>query len=147
MQSDSEGDAEDEDGEKSEARTHGFVDGDEELEPNCETDESFRSNESLLNEKDPKSYQYVTLPKPVMNKIHIDAKSINKRITKHFAEEYANNLPIVNNHAVEGEHEIWQKKEFLVQVLWEFKKKNDRFISLMAKEFEMKRCYKVCQGS
>ena len=61
--------------------THGFVDGDEELEPNCETDESFRSNESLLNEKDPKSYQYVTLPKPVMNKILIDAKSINKRIT------------------------------------------------------------------
>ena len=112
MQSDSEGDgAEDEDGEKSEATgTHGFVDGDEELEPNCETDESFRSNESLLNEKDPKSYQYVTLPKPVMNKIHIDAKSINKRMTKHFAEEYAKYLPIVNNHAVEGEHEIWQKE-------------------------------------
>ena len=141
MQSDSKGDgAEDEDGEKSEATgTHGFVDGDEELEPNCETDESFRSNESLLNEKDPKSYQYVTLPKPVMNKILIDAKSINKRMTKHFAEEYAKNLPIVNNHAVEGEHEIWQKEFTRAGVIAEFKKKNDRFISLMAKEFEMKK--------
>ena len=141
MQSDSKGDgAEDEDGEKSEATgTHGFVDGDEELEPNCETDESFRSNESLLNEQNPKSYQYVTLPKPVMNKILIDAKSINKRITKHFAEEYAKNLPIVNNHAVEGEHEIWQKEFTRAGVMAEFKKKNDRFISLMAKEFEMKK--------
>ena len=141
MQSDSKGDgAEDEDGEKSEATgTHGFVDGDEELEPNCETDESFRNNESLLNEQNPKSYQYVTLPKPVMNKILIDAKSINKRITKHFAEEYAKNLPIVNNHAVEGEHEIWQKEFTRAGVMAEFKKKNDRFISLMAKEFEMKK--------
>ena len=141
MQSDSKGDgAEDEDGEKSEATgTHGFTDGDEELEPNCETDESFRSNESLLNEQNPKSYQYVTLPKPVMNKILIDAKSINKRITKHFAEEYAKNLPIVNNHAVEGEHEIWQKEFTRAGVMAEFKKKNDRFISLMAKEFEMKK--------
>ena len=141
MQSDSEGDgAEDEDGEKSESTgTHGFVDGDEELEPNCKTDESFRSNESLLNEENPKSYQYVTLPKPVLSKILLDAKSINKRMTKHFAEEYANNLPIVNNHAVEGEYEIWQKEFTRAGVMAEFKKKNDRFISLMAKEFEMKK--------
>ena len=141
MQSDSEGDgAEDEDSIESQATgTHGFTDGDEGLEPNCETDESFRSNESLLNEKDPKSYQYVTLPKPVLNKILIDAKSINKRMTKHFAKEYAKNLPIVNNHAVEGEHEIWQKEFTRAGVMAEFKKKNDRFISLMAKEFEMKK--------
>ena len=141
MQSDSEGDgAEDEDGEKSESTgTHGFTDGDEELEPNCETDESFRSNESLLNEQNPKSYQYVTLPKPVMNKILIDAKSINKRMTKHFAESYAEQLQVVERHAVEGEHEIWQKEFTRPGVMAEFKKKNDRFISLMAKEFEMKK--------
>jgi len=141
MQSDSEGDgAEDEDGEKSESTgTHGFVDGDEELEPNCETDESFRSNESLLNEENPKSFQYVTLPKPVLSKILVDAKSINKRMTKHFAESYAENLQIVERHAVEGEHEIWQKEFTRAGVMAEFKKKNDRFISLMAKEFEMKK--------
>ena len=143
MQSDSEGDgAEDKDDndEKSEATgTHGFTDGDEELEPNCETDESFRSNESLLNEENPKSYQYVTLPKPILNKIIVDAKSINKRMTEHFAEEYAKYLPIVKNHAVKGEYEIWQKEFTRAGVMAEFKKKNDRFISLMAKEFEMKK--------
>ena len=141
MQSDSEGDgAEDEDGEKFESTgTHGFTDGDEELEPNCETDESFRSNESLLNEQNPKSFQYVTLPKPVLSKILVDAKSINKRMTKHFAESYAEQLQVVERHAVEGEHEIWQKEFTRPGVMAEFKKKNDRFISLMAKEFEMKK--------
>ena len=52
-------------------------------------------------------------------------------MTKHFAEEYAKYLPIVNNHAVEGEHEILQKEFTRVRYGAEFKKKNDRFISLM----------------
>ena len=127
MQSDSKDDGEDEDVKSLVRyhRHHALVD-DEELEPNCETDESFRSNESLPNGQNPKSYQYVTLPKPVMNKILIDAKSINKRI-KHFAEEYAKYLPIVNNHAAVNMKFAETKRIYSCAVMSSRKRMTDSF--------------------
>ena len=119
--------------------THGLTDGVEELEPSCETDESFRSNESLLNEENPKSYQYVTLPKPIMNKIIVDAKSINKRITEHYIKEFKEDLRGVQEYGDEEDLMDFENNFSRAGVMAEFKKKNDRFISLMAKEFEMKK--------
>ena len=120
--------------------THGLAGGDEELEPNCETDEMFRHNEGQFNQENPRELHYVSVPKAKLDKILVDSKSINERITRHFKEQVKADLEHMIGHKVDADLIEKFKNDYSRSIVMaEFKKKNDRFISLMAKEFEMKK--------
>lgn len=121
---------------------HGDVDGDEVYEPSCETDESFRNNENKLLDGKAVENVYINIPKPILDKILEDPKVVNKSMTDHFKELSQRSLMYFQNQTNYrtniGPEEV--KKLFnRGHVMNEFKKKNDRFISLMAKDFEMKK--------
>ena len=95
----------------------------EDFEPRCQTDETYRDNEGVLI--DPKSmpYIYVTLPKPDLKKIVTPYKRVQQILTEYYTGEKC-------SHVTE------QKKNSWVD---EFKKKNERYVGLLAKEFEMRK--------
>lgn len=91
----------------------------DQYDPECRTDESFRQNESSLLDAACKEYIYVTLPKPILENIVTGYKRVHEQLEKHFE---------IYSHALDGS-----------KLYSEFKSKNDRYISLLAKEFEMKK--------
>ncbi len=121
---------------------HGNVDGDEVYEPSCETDESFRNNENQLLDVNCLENVYINIPKPRLDRIIEDTKLVNKNMTDFYnglsqrSDYYFSNQ--TNWRSNLGGEEV--KKLFnRGHIMNEFKKKNDRFISLMAKDFEMKK--------
>ena len=92
---------------------------DDQYEPECSTDEAFRQNESSLLDAKCKEFVYIELPKPRLNDIVTPYKRVHELLEVKFAE-YA--------HVLDGK-----------KLYNEFKTKNDRYISLLAKEFEMKK--------
>jgi hypothetical protein len=90
-------------------------------EPRCETDENFRQNESKLIAKHAREYVYVDIPKPNLKKIVTPAKRVQEILTKEFTEQTAGYEQIASN------------------LYNDFRRKNERFISLLAKEFEMRK--------
>lgn len=131
----------DEDGDDSEKSddfdsSHGCTGGDEVIEPTCETDESFRNMEESLVDGDAEENIYADIPKVFLKNIIEKPKEINARITKHYS--------VLPNNVVSANRELLQPNEWHPQfdrktLLTDFKKKNDRYIALMAKEFEMKK--------
>ena len=92
-------------------------------EPSCETDENFRKNEQLLLDEKSKEYQYVTLPKPILENIVVGYKDVQNNLSNFYKSDLNMN-----------------RSQKLVS---DFKNKNDRYISLLAKEFEMRKSAKV----
>lgn len=92
-------------------------------EPRCETDENFRKNESLLLDEKSKEYDYVTLPKPILENIVVGYKDVQNNLTNY----YKSDLNMIRSQ----------------KLVSDFKNKNDRYISLLAKEFEMRKSAKV----
>ena len=122
--------------------SHGDVDGDESYEPSCETDESFRNNENKLLDGKAVENVYVNIPKPKLDKILEDPKVVNKNMTDFYKElsqrsdyYFSNQTNWRSNLGAEEVKKLFNRGH----VMSEFKKKNDRFISLMAKDFEMKK--------
>jgi len=101
---------------------------DQEFAPNCQTDENYRNNESKLIDEECKPYRYLNLPKINFNNIFTPAKRVQEMLTEDF------------NKQIE---ETWFTKESVEKYYSEFKRKNDKYISLLAKEFEMKKAAKV----
>ena len=95
------------------------------FEPSCETDEIYRKKESELLDETSKDYVYVKLPKPNLQQIVTPASRVQELLTLHY-----------NN----PEYSHW--KSDIDQCVVEFKKRNERYISLLAKEFEMKKAAK-----
>ncbi len=96
--------------------------------PSAKTDESFRDKEQKLVENQDINSVYVKIPTPNLNDVVTPATVVNKGLTSFYA-----------NHRVTG-----------VRLLNEFKKKNEDYVMLMAKEFEMKkaaRSYKKAKVS
>ena len=89
----------------------------EEFIPKAKTDESFRQAEESLIENSKQPSYYLNIPTPNLKDIVVSAKIVNDGLT-----------PTVNMH-----------RETAAQKLSEFKKKNEDYISLLAKEFEMKK--------
>jgi len=90
-------------------------------EPHCETDENYRRNESTLIAKHAREYVYVDIPKPNLKRIVTPAKRVQEILTEEFTEQTNEYESIANN------------------LYTEFRRKNERFISLLAKEFEMRK--------
>lgn len=89
------------------------------FEPKCQTDEHFREYETNLLDEQCKDYVYVSIPQPNMENIYSPYDRVHKSLTENFEYYYTKS----------------QRKTFLT----DFKNKNDKYISLLAKEFEMKK--------
>ena len=93
----------------------------EHAEPRCETDENFRRNETSLIDKKAREYVYVNIPQVNLKKIITPAKRVQEILTKEFSDQRQDYETIANG------------------LYNEFRRKNERFISLLAKEFEMRK--------
>jgi hypothetical protein len=91
-------------------------------EPVCETDNNFRNRESDLLDEKSKDYLYLTLPKPVMKQIVTPAKRVHEQIEQDRNARFTD----------------FQKSK-LESLIQEFKKRNEKYVSLLVKEFEMKK--------
>ncbi len=90
-------------------------------EPRCETDENYRRNEETLLDKKARDYVYVSMPTPNLKNIVTPAKRVQELLTKEFSEQTTQ----YETHA----NELYNT----------FRKKNERYIGLLAKEFEMRK--------
>lgn len=89
------------------------------FEPTCETDKHFREYETNLLDEECKDYVYVTIPQPNMENIYSPYDRVHKSLSESFDYQF--------------------KKETRKKFLADFRNKNDKYISLLAKEFEMKK--------
>jgi cobalamin biosynthesis protein CobT len=103
----------------------------DQFSPKCETDEAFRANEDQLLDEKCKEYIYMNIPQPILKNIITPAKRVQELLTNHFDEEIK---------AYVGEEKV--KK-------WvnDFKSKNERYVGLLAKEFEMRKAAKAFSKS
>ena len=101
---------------------------DDQFEPRCETDEAFRQNESMLLDEKSKDYVYVTFPKADLNKIVTPYKKVHSLMEKSWKEQSS---------------ALLHTEADVQKLIREFKNKNEKYISLLAKEFEMKKAAKA----
>jgi cobalamin biosynthesis protein CobT len=94
------------------------VAGQDDFEPTCETDEAYRENEYKLLDEKSKDYSYMNVPTPIMSEILTPASIVHKQMQE-FWSPY-----------------LRAEQDALVK---DFKNNNDRYISLLAKEFEMRK--------
>ncbi len=99
----------------------------------CETDDNYRQNEKLLLDEKCKDYLYVTLPKPILSNIITPAKRVHELLSKSF-----NNQIVYNKQFSVSDVTKWVN---------EFKTKNEKFVGLLAKEFEMRKAAKIFSKS
>lgn len=97
-------------------------------DPRSITDENFRANEGLLVDASSFDYDYVSLPTPILDSIVTPAKRVQEQMT--------------NFYKIRSNENYGLTEEDIKNALSEFKRKNDRYISLLAKEFEMKKAAK-----
>ena len=100
--------------------------------PKCETDDNYRANEVLLLDEKCKEYVYLTIPKPIMKNIVTPVKRVQEQLTKHYQYEIT---------------ERYLSPETVKNWVNDFKTKNDRYIGLLAKEFEMRKAAKAFSKS
>jgi hypothetical protein len=90
--------------------------------PRAETDENFRYNEKKLLDEKSREYRYVHVPTEInLNEIITPAKRVIGLIEEHYKEQ--NSL-----YDTTADYEYKS-----------FKQKNDRYITMLAKEFEMRK--------
>ena len=99
----------------------------DQFDPSCTTDENFRNNESMLLDEKCKEYLYINIPKPNYNNIITPAKRVQSLMTEYYAERIRDNLLYEDD---------------IKKYVNEFKSKNERYIGLLAKEFEMRKAAK-----
>jgi cobalamin biosynthesis protein CobT len=98
----------------------------DEFEPSCETDDSFRENEMQLLDDKCKEYVYIQVPSVKnMKSMVTPAKRVQEQLHAFYGKR---------NSYAEDENGHRANK-----LLNDFKKKNDRYIGLLAKEFEMRK--------
>ena len=97
----------------------------DDYQPTCETDNTYRRNESQLVSKECKPYVYVTMPEPILENIVTPAKRVHEALENYWYKDDAYRASRAAEH------------------LRKFKMRNDRYIGLLAKEFEMKKAAKA----
>jgi hypothetical protein len=103
-------------------KTSQSVNQDQSSEPRCETDENFRDNEGKLIAKKAREYVYIDIPTPNLKKIVTPAKRVQEVLTEEFSKQRPSDYQSIANTLYN-----------------DFRRKNERFISLLAKEFEMRK--------
>lgn len=95
----------------------------DQFDPECKTDDTYRSNEGSLLDEQCKEYLYLTIPKPTYKNIITPASRVQKLLSESFDAYPTRTI------------------EFRKYVT-DFKSKNERYVSLLAKEFEMRKAAK-----
>ena len=96
----------------------GSSDSNSDFEPTAETDEHFRQMEYKLLDDKCKTYEYLNIPKPKLEHIVTPQKRVHELLNQYLNKKDKN------------------------KNLMEFKKKNEAYISLLVKEFEMRKAAK-----
>jgi len=104
----------------------------EDFDPICETDDNFRNNETILLDNKCKEYIYLNIPKVNMHNCITPAKRVQELISKHYMVDIE-----------EGRLTYAKINEFVK----DFRNKNERYVSLLAKEFEMRKAAKAFSKS
>jgi hypothetical protein len=103
--------------------------------PRCETDEHYREQEDTLLDPTSKTYVYLKVPKPDMKKIFTPHKRVQELLTEFF-----------NSDRAHSGFQAWGgfKPDEWVN---DFKRKNERYVNLLVKEFEMRKAAKAYNKS
>ena len=99
----------------------------DQFNPNCQTDENYRRNEHILLDDKCKEFVYVDIPKPNMSNIITPVKRVQELMTADY-KDYVQKGYIPASKGI--------------GLLNEFKRRNERYVSLLAKEFEMRKAAK-----
>jgi hypothetical protein len=99
----------------------------DQFNPECQTDENYRLNETQLLDEKCKEFVYLDIPKPILSNIITPAKRVQELMTKSYKRFI---------------EEKWIKPDDGINLLNEFKRRNERYVSLLAKEFEMRKAAK-----
>jgi len=102
------------------------------FEPECVTDENFRKNEDLLLDDKSKTYYYLNVPSFNAKNSITPANRVIEQIIDHY-----DNISLDCNDS-----KVKTQKLFS-----EFKTRNERYIGLLAKEFEMRKAAKTFSKS
>lgn len=100
-----------------------YTHDDDNAEPKCETDENFRKNESQLVSHAGKKNVYLKFPKPNLENIVTPYKRVHELMSECFYDKQG-------------------LGSFANSLLKEFKQTNERYVSLLSKEFEMRKAAK-----
>ena len=104
----------------------------DQFSPECKTDDSYRKNENSLLDEKCKPYLYLDVPT-------VNAKNVftpSNRVQQLLGEYYAERIK-------DGGFD----NAFVQKLVNDFKNKNDRYIGLLAKEFEMRKAAKAFSKS
>ena len=104
----------------------------DQFDPKCMTDENYRRNETQLLDDKCKEFVYVDIPKPIMKNIITPAKRVHELMSISYKE-----------FIKEG----YFTADTPMQLVNEFKRRNERYVSLLAKEFEMRKAAKAFSKS
>lgn len=108
--------------------------------PTCETDEKYRENENNLLDPKSKDYLYLNIPKPYLENIVTPWKRVQEQMTQHWDSLFDVNNYKPNNYKYYNPMPNININELIT----DFKLKNEKYVSLLAKEFEMRKaanCY------
>jgi hypothetical protein len=101
--------------------------------PECVTDEEFRKRENLLLDEKSKRYLYLNVPKVNLETVITPYARVIEQMEDYY---FANN-----------DNYIRFEKERAKQLVADFKNRNERFIGLLVKEFEMRKAAKAFSKS
>jgi hypothetical protein len=101
--------------------------------PDCRTDDSYRKNENTLLDDKCKPYVYVDVPEVKRENIFTPAKRVQELMTEYYQER----MELIGSF----------NNEYIQKLVNDFKNKNERYVGLLAKEFEMRKAAKAFSKS
>ena len=104
----------------------------DQFSPECRTDDSYRQNENSLLDAKCKPYLYLDIPSVNAKNVFTPAKRVQELLSKYYAERIA-----------DGGFD----NAYVQKLVTDFKNKNDRYVGLLAKEFEMRKAAKAFSKS
>jgi len=101
--------------------------------PDCRTDDSYRKNENTLLDDKCKPYVYVDIPEVKKENTFTPAKRVQQLMTEYYQER----MELIGSF----------NNEYIQKLVNDFKNKNERYVGLLAKEFEMRKAAKAFSKS
>ena len=104
----------------------------DQFSPECRTDDSYRQNENSLLDEKCKPYLYLDIPTVNAKNVFTPAKRVQELLGNYYSEAIS-----------EGRFD----NAYVQKLVNDFKNKNDRYVGLLAKEFEMRKAAKAFSKS
>jgi len=104
----------------------------DQFSPECRTDDSYRKNENSLLDAKCKPYLYLDIPSVNAKNVFTPAKRVQELLGNYYAER-------IKDGGFDN--------AYVQKLVTDFKNKNDRYVGLLAKEFEMRKAAKAFSKS